>query len=166
MAETETGIYYPSTGDPERPALDMQKLAESIAAQQWSSKQLKPTVGLVSASADLTLTTSYQDVPGATLEISPAVASSLKVTAIFRFMQHENGTARGTVQVDGVDQEGSAILTPYSGSTVMEATVSQVYLLPLTAAVHTIKLRARREAAEGQCFKQGSRFLYELIAST
>jgi hypothetical protein len=48
---------------------------------------------------------------------------------------------------------------------VLEATVVQVYGLALTAAAHTIKLRAKKEEGDATVKAAGTAFSYELIAS-
>ena len=127
-----------------------------------------PTAGLVQASASLGLTGSYQDVAGTTLEITPAVASILKVTAAFEFRAGEvTGVYEGTMRLDAADQTPTACIgvTNVAPSKIV---VCQVYLLALTAAAHTIKMRAKRTsgASGGTLGGEGNtRYLYELVAS-
>lgn len=119
-------------------------------------------MGVKSASGDLTLSASYEDVPGTTLEITPNVASILKVTAVFHFSTISPGGAHGTVRLNAEDQAEVASLN----TTVESAgTVGQVYLLQLPAAKNTIKLRAKRNGAAGKTLAVSTRYLYELTAA-
>jgi hypothetical protein len=131
-----------------------------------TSPKAKLTAGIVEASGDLVLTTSYQDVAGTELKITPAVASYLKVTAVFDFRITEGGRALGSMSVDGSTQLHTAHLTTPNSTENSATTTAQVYLLSLTAASHTVMMRAKREGGgTGNCFKANTLFLYELIAS-
>lgn len=130
-----------------------------------TSQKMKPTVGVKASSGDLTLTTSYQDVPGAALSITPVVASTLKVTAIFEFGPEggASGEMLGTLRLDAEDQ--SRVARGGAASIGEKGTYSQIYALALTAAPHTIKMRAKRVGASGACLAAGTAFLFELVAS-
>lgn len=139
-----------------------------------TSRKAKLTAGIEPATGNLTLTGAFQDVPGASLAITPAVASLLLVTAVFDLEVHSEGPqvyAVGGLNVDGEDEEETAVtgILPPGNNIIIRQTVSQVYAIPLTAAAHTIKLRAKREgsvaASNNTCIEDNTRFLYELIAS-
>jgi hypothetical protein len=145
-----------------------------------TSRKAKLTADVVEASGDLALTGAYQDVPGASLDITPAVASKLKVTAVWDLYvkgQDTSGVlgaqALGTLSIDGEDQSeqvehGIEINSGFFGVFATRGIACQVYAIPLTAAKHTLKMRAKRggpQVTEGKCFKLGTRFLYELIAA-
>jgi hypothetical protein len=150
-----------------------------------TSRKAKLTAGVVAASGDLTLTTSYQDVPGAALEITPAVASILEVTVVFDLEIVLPGTdiaaageagylaeALGSLKVDSDAEQARIvrlsrkIVSAAVGLDATRLTLSEVYALPLTAAAHTIKARAKKSAnGSGKCFGSGTAFLYELVAS-
>lgn len=169
MAETPVNkLPYPVDADiPNGPA-QIKALADALDALKWGSRNLKPTAGVVQASESLSLSGAYQDVPGTSLEITPAVASILKVTAVFEFRAGEvTAEYAGTMRLDAADQTPLALLG-VSNVSPSKATVVQVYSLALTAALHTIKMRARRSsgASGGTLGGEGStRYLYELIAS-
>lgn len=138
-----------------------------------TSRKMKPTTGLVAASADLALTEAYQDITGTTLEITPAVASILLVTTVFDIEIHPNAekaaTGIGTLSVDAVDQERvaqkQALIVP-TGNAVLRDTVFQQYRLALTAAKHTIKMRCKKTGAEPmKVYKTNTCFMYQLVAS-
>lgn len=151
----------------------------TVADGAITSRKAKLTAGIKSATEDLhPLSTSYQDVPGTSLEITPAAPSLLKVTAVFRLHTIrssgiEEPEAFGTVRIDSEDQSPPANLqsnlaTPGSATLETTATILQVYLLSLTTASHTIKLRAKSSKSVSgfsRCYAEGTRFLYELIAS-
>lgn len=147
-----------------------ERMDELFESHQWASRNIAPTAGIVSANFSpkeaLGLTTSYQDMTGATLELTPEVSGALKVTAIFVLLASgEPGEAVGTISVDGVDQASVASLL-HSGAGETIASVSQVYLVPLSAGnAHTIKMRAKAIYSGGfSTCRIGTRFLYELIA--
>lgn len=128
------------------------------------------SVGSKSASEDLTLTSSYQDVPGASLEITPTVESKLIVLAAynFTFTEHVQGFKYyGTLKVDsGSEQSNVAKLGGNNAS--FEATVFQPYVLTLSAAKHTINMRAKGEvnaAASPKVLKTNTGFVYLLLAA-
>lgn len=138
-----------------------------------TSRKFKPTGGIEEVTASLALTTEFKDLTGASLAIAPAVASILKVTAVFDFVLNDNTgegvTAYGTLNVDGVDSSAFAVHGVASGlgdNHISDATVVQVYRIPLTAAAHTIKQRAKKVGVgSGECIKVHSNFSYELVAS-
>lgn len=153
----------------------------TVAAAVLGSSQLKPTAGIKAASADLTLTGSYQDVAlsGGNLVITPTVASTLLVIAIFDLRitlgtgAGKEGVAFGTIRLDSTDQTPIAkneldlvALESVVTNTGSAATVSQVYALALTAAEHTIKMRAMfSRGASAKVEADNTRMLYALFAS-
>lgn len=125
-----------------------------------TSRKLKLTGGIVDASENLALEEAYADVPGTEKAITPAVASILKVTAVFAKTTGTTNTAVGTLAVDGVEQT----ITAVAGSGAA-TTATQVYRVTLTAAEHKVKLRAKRGSGPGTLQAAGTRYLYELEAS-
>lgn len=125
-----------------------------------TSQKLKPTVGIISSTADLTLSGSFQDIAGTELKITPAVASKLKVTAFFDL--EGNASCDGCLNLDGVDQTAALAHMGPTVETFERHTVGQVFLLTLTAAAHTIKMRAR---GVGIAHHPNTQALYELVAS-
>lgn len=133
--------------------------------------RLKQTVGLVTASSNLSLTGSYSDITGATVTFTPDVACYALVTAVFDLeIDNTNAiqVATGTLTVDGSAQTRTAVLAQNtnSGSNITpRATVTQVYRVPLTAASHTLKLQAMRTASgSATCYSANTNFLYQLVA--
>jgi hypothetical protein len=130
-----------------------------------TSGKAKLTAGQVVATSTLKLEkgAGYKDVPGATLEITPSVASTLLVIATFELMVEEvESIAEGALVSDGKTFK-SAIWGPKTSGAF--ASVSQSYAVSLTAAPHTIKLQARSSGGLSYCFVGATGFLYELIAS-
>lgn len=110
------------------------------------------TYGVVSASEFIGLSsTSWVGVPGASVALSPTIPSKVLVVANFDFtVNAASGTqaAYGSISVDsGEPDSHTAILFSKAlkiGETVEpRATVSQVYVVGLTAGAHTIALRAK-----------------------
>jgi hypothetical protein len=125
--------------------------------------------GRVSASENLTLTTSYQDVPGASLSITPSVASRLLVWATADVQvgtptQLSLGYAFVKLNVDGADRTEQMLRGYFGGAAVERQPLHQDYSITLTAAAHTIKLRSKMENAESAtCYGTHTGFTYLLI---
>jgi hypothetical protein len=135
--------------------------------------RLKQTVGVVNSNNTLTLTTSGQDIPGASLGITPDVAANLLVTASFDFLldgsPDVNLFAIGILLLDGAAQSGNAFFfANFTGSNLdglVRGHISQVWLVPLTVAAHTVKLQAAKFATgTGVASCQSARFIYQLVA--
>lgn len=174
MKETAVNkLPYPEVADSPNGAAQIKALADALDVLKWGSRNLKPTMGVVQATSNLTLTESYADVAGGVLEITPAVASLLKITTIFRFTgvgEAGSGVSMvGTVKLDAAAEEARvAASNAHSGGAESQATVSQVHLLSLTAAKHTIKLRAKKfggGGTTGLLVAADTCFMYELVAS-
>jgi hypothetical protein len=131
-----------------------------IADGAVTSNKAKLTAGVVTASESIALTESYKDIPGAELEINPAVASKLLVVM---FASRAGGTASGllAIKVDA-EAELSSVTIP------SEANISsaRAYALTFSPGPHTIKLRGKRIGGESLTLSAtGPHFLYELIAA-
>lgn len=173
-------IPSPEDGDVPNGPAQFKAQADKVDAIKWLSQNLKPTTGVVVPSEQLITTTSYQDLPGAILEITPVVASIILITATFdcilSYSESLGGFEQrilGTIKVDAAAEETntaffeanqSAALT---GNRSHRATVSQVYRIALTAAKHTIKMRAKQTVGTvtASVQEEGSRFIYQLVAS-
>jgi hypothetical protein len=134
--------------------------------------RLKETVDVKAATGNLTLTTSAQDVPGATVTFTPDVACFALVTTIFDFSLSNVGSSLivfGTLVVDGAAQSPVAIaqadLSGIQGTAGFRHTVSQVHKVTLSAASHTLKLQAFKfGTATAVANQPHTRFLYRLVA--
>ena len=158
--------YDPGQADVPRAFRDYTDSLDDAIAQR-----VRPLVGVEVATGEaLELNAAlYVDVPGTTLEIAPAAAGRLLVTAVFAFQipgGTPNSTGYGTISVDGVDQSGEALLNRSEIGPRMQSTVSQVYDVPLSAAAHTIKMRAKGEGGPGVLvvpLGERTRMLYQFI---
>lgn len=174
----KSSVYeFPWPGDSQAPngPLEFEELAKKADAVKWLSRSLKPVSGVrVGSGAIITLTGSYQDVTGTTLEITPEVASYIRINAVFGLNVQENNAvaipteALGTMSVDGVDQTSPlanlSVLVPSTNAAV-GATVAAHYLLPLSAAKHTIKMRAKKNTGENATIDPSlTCFSYDLIS--
>lgn len=173
VGTTELGDKAVTTGKVDDGAVTEGKLGDGAA----TSRKLKPTSGVKVASGPLSLTGAYQDVPGTTLEITPVVESAMLIIATFDFVGLSiGGTAPttieglGTVRLNTSDESGPARLyeqiSSGEASGTLGGSVTQVWLLSLSAAKQTIKLRGRRAAgAEGELAAGSTRFTYLLFAA-
>ena len=110
-----------------------------------------PSVGAIlhaAADAGLTLTTSYQDVSGATVTL-PTPGDWL-ITATFAFTESGSGDegqlARGQLLADGVAQSPIAFLILLDG---LRATVVQTWKVTTTATDVIAKLQAKKDGGTG-----------------
>lgn len=141
------------------------KIADAAA----TSRKTKLTAGKIAASEGLALGEAYGDIPGCKLEITPLVASNLLIIATFDFTNSSEGIGVaenvGSISVDGAAENAS--IARQRGVFNGWASVSQSYVIPLTAALHTIKLRAKRASGTvaSEAAKAGTGFSYVLLAS-
>lgn len=114
-----------------------------IADAAVTSRKWKPESGIMTLSEEKALGEALEDMPGMKLEITPAVPSILKVhlAACIR-VTGGAPVARCGISVDAVDQADYAEFNSTAGNW---ATCHMVYRIALTAALHTIKVRARRQ---------------------
>lgn len=104
------------------------------------------------ASADLILTTSNQDVPGATITIGPG---TYQIIGYFDFLTGnddlDNGTTgRGVLSVDGVAEASEAIstLVRIAGATRLRTTVPKIWIISCANSC-IVKLMARKSGGTG-----------------
>jgi hypothetical protein len=164
-ATTIWGIPYPEDTDPPDGPTQIKALADYLDTLKWGSRNLRTTDGIVAASGDLTLANGeWKDVPGASVEIAPVVASKLKVTAIFDLENNGSGLVEGALALNGTRQSAHVLHNQSSG--LHRATLAQVFILTLPAEKHTIKLQAQRIGENtGKVEADHTRFLYEMVAS-
>jgi hypothetical protein len=138
-----------------------------VADAAITSRKFKPSAGVVKATGDLTLGPTYADIAGASLAITPSVASVLYVTAVFHFVAGGAGgdTGYGTIRVDEADQTPTAVFRSESG--LSQQSVAQVYEVPLSAATHAIKMRGMVFSAAPtlKIEADNTRFLWILAAT-
>jgi hypothetical protein len=151
----------------------------TVADGAVTSRKFKPTEGIKTAENDMSPGETLSDITlvGGNLVIVPAVASILRITAVFGVqMAGVKGGAlycnmTGTINVDGSDQTAKAEYQAYLNSTaelqaIEDVTIAQVYRIPLTAASHTIKMRAARaNAGTVKVWAGKTQMLYELVAA-
>jgi len=107
--------------------------------------QLASTSSGAVASGDLTLTTSAQDIAGATLSLG---AGTWLVFGVFDFEGDNNGAvAIGVCDVGGADETPLALLRP-DGTNSTRATVAQVWPITLSSTT-TVKLQAYKSVNVG-----------------
>lgn len=148
---------------------------KNLSDSAATSRKVSLTNGIKTPSADLICSAAWADVAGTTLEITPAVASIMKVTLVCQFDLSGNagweGTLAGTINVDGTRQNAYAIYKAESAhqNEIFGASVSQVYRLELSAAAHTIKMQGIQLGAlnltTSTLWAAYSRYLWELTAA-
>ena len=121
-----------------------------IASEAILSRHLAPTVIVESATGDLSLSSgTAADVPGCSVSVTPAIASYAMVWAFVYGLT--SGTADDVFQVvldvDGVDQNQRATWETVTGGG--QWSVSQGWLVSLSAAAHTLKLQGLRLTGSG-----------------
>lgn len=115
---------------------------------KWAIQTLAQTdikVGIVRCSSDLTLTNTYQDVPGCSVTVTTGSGEVIIVLCLFDFeMQYTSNTndLLGTLNTDGTASSNRAA---FEGDAPGErGVVSQIYILKPSAGNHTFKMQARR----------------------
>lgn len=143
--------------------------AAKVADGAVTSRKLKPTVGIVEAtSSGKAVGGAFEDVTSATLEITPDVASKIKITAVWHGQRLSGaGAIQGCMRLDGVDQTAAAPISYIPDVTGALAVMTQVYIFSLTTEKHSIKMRVKDASGGGGItyVASSTRFLYELIAS-
>lgn len=121
----------------------LQRLAEDVHALYRNTQ-----TGSVAATSALTLTTSNQDVPSASVSITLADAATRLVVAVFDFDVSVSGVGVcvGDVFVDGAALPSEAL---FAAATTGRLTASVVNIVSLAAGTHTIKMQARKTVASG-----------------
>lgn len=146
-----------------------------IADASVTSRKIKTTIEELESSSDFTIAASgeYQNVPGLKLEITPLVASKMKIeVALKSQIAHEDsGIAENFFSIK-VDEEAERTDTTVhrdgnaNGLTVVETIPGLWVVSGLSAAKHTIQVRAKRiSGASTNKILQHSKMIATLYAS-
>lgn len=135
---------------------DINQLIDAFAGrttaldEQVTSRMLAPTVVEKRCTTDTAINSGAEtDITGATITLTPAIASMALVLGTFDI---DGGTAVdifvGLLDVDGTN-EGAAVVygVPTAGGD--RKSLCQHWIVPLTAASHTLKLQAYRASGTG-----------------
>jgi hypothetical protein len=162
VTEAKVAAEAITTGKIANLAVTEGKLADGAV----SARKYKATVGEKPMTAEsVVLGEAYADLTGCKLEITPNVASVLRVTGIFDVTIIEaEGEFEGSVKVDA-EAEKTPLARFRTTAVSSRATVTQSWVIPLTAAAHTITLRAKRGPKKVTVFKSGTQMIYELFAA-
>jgi len=133
-----------------------------LATGAATSPKVALTNASAAASATLTLSGSWVDIAGATITFTPSVASTAIITGIFDFQTTASATLLGELQVDGNSETGGAFFAGTASG--QRATASQIWIVNLTAASHTIKLRSRYSAGGGTANQTNTKISYILFS--
>lgn len=166
-------LSYPEDTDVPNAPAQLKSLAETLDTLKWGSRNLKPTIGVVYSTADVSLGTSYADITGLSITVEPAVTSKLLVVASFRMKAVSPPASGGpafpeaSIKVDSEEEStnvGSVEVA--EGTTGKPDYAVQMYAVSLASGSHTIKGRGKRNTAgTGSEVKKGSALLYALFAS-
>lgn len=175
MSKTTTvnAIPYPEDSDVPNGPAQIKALAELLDTLQWGSRNLKPTVGKVSASGALAPVTEVETlIPGMILEITPAVDSYLIVHPCYKFFV--DGKAKATVRmvVNGANQAFHDI--GHSGEKAGESdigiNVGLTELITMNAATkYTIEFKAKQSEGgaptnDVTIEQSNTQFVYQLVS--
>jgi cell pole-organizing protein PopZ len=149
--------------------------AANIKDSTVTSRKAKLTAGVVRSTGGLSgMGAVHQDIPGASIVITPDVASLLIVHAKFHVQLRcpnnlSTAKAFGVLSVDGVEQTASAFteLASASDSGYVDLSMAEFWVVPLTAAAHTVKLRGLSggNTGTGTSDMGDATFSYILVAS-
>lgn len=141
---------------------------EKILDKSLTYRKIKLTAGIATATADLDLTTNYQDVTGATVTFTPTVASKVVVYAVFHFSGIVAGSniAYGALDVDGTTQTYPLMIDNNNAGS-LNGTFLGVWCVDATAAAHTFKLIAKTTAASAdeKVLKDNTQIYYEIYSA-
>jgi hypothetical protein len=135
------------------------KLASAAGAEITGFK-----VGVIAPSENLTLSSSYQDLPGSETKVTASITSKLLVVASFSFESGGVNEYFGNLSVDGVEQTPPAFCV--FGSNTKPA-APQVWAVSVSAKELTLKLRSKSVGGAGtsKCLAANTRALYVLLGS-
>lgn len=164
LTTTRLGLSKPESTD------STAELREAIGANADILERLSPA-GVFAATSDLTLTSSMQNVPGASGNLiftgSPFTPVKLLIIAVFDFLAPTSAVdeMQGTVFVGANEQAELARFAVPSSASPQRATVSQLYSVEVDAAgSYSVGLRAKDTGAtHGTCKSPGSKLLYQVI---
>jgi len=133
----------------------------TVADGAITSRKLKPTLGQVVMSGGEAAISTTADLPGTSLAITPLVPSNLFVIAS-GLMGTVGGSATVQLVVDGVIQERTVQMSSLVAGSRISASMSRMWLIPLTAAAHTVKLQG---FGSGEAKVVNASYVYALFAS-
>ena len=121
------------------------------------------TSGRVAATGALTTTSSFTDVPGATVTFTPAVAGFAIVNVTADISVSSGGLVSALLVVDGTP-ESQEIIGQFPTATA-RGTFAQTYRVSLTAASHTLKVQGKYVAVGGIIYSPHTTLTYTFIPS-
>lgn len=151
-----------------------------IAATQLDTAdgKLIQTAGYVAATSNLSLSSSWADISGASVTFTSVLCKAI-IHCVFNLecdtgtgAMFENTDIRGRLVVDGTGESKEARLRSYDpretgigAQNIIAGTVSQIYVVSLAASSHTLKLQGYGSSAgTDTCIAAGTGFIYQLIA--
>lgn len=148
--------------------LDSNVTTGKVADEAITSRKLAPKIALKPCTGDVTLnSTSYADITGCTLTFTPDIASYARVWGIidYRAASTVNDEFQVDLDVDGVNQ--TPIISYKVPTSAGRFVMSQCWLIPVTAAAHTIKLEGKRLSGSGTVVVEAdsSRMIIELMGN-
>lgn len=146
----------------------LESALRAIRAKQLSgSDTLATTVGSVVTAGTYNLTTGWADVTGMSLSITPLVASTIIVAAVWDLNANGaavvNDSVSGRLDIDGTPQTDLVYYIFRVGTS--RATLGNIYVASLTAAAHTIKMQAINNTAARGRVDVNTAMTYWLFAS-
>jgi hypothetical protein len=163
--------YFLETDKPPDMGAVTQAQAERVHAL---FAEFKPTHGIVPMTEAKGLSKSigeWIDLP-AKLELTPEVASVLRVTLVAQSSESGEGSGVGVAEVSlsvdgGAELSPPAIIRLNSSEERLRDSGSMVYEISLTAGkTHTVQMRGRNNGGLWKpVLSTGTRFAYELVAS-
>ena len=124
-------------------------LTSNGTVPSWAAANALTDSGIVAGTTNIAVSSSAEtDISGATLSITPSVASYMIVQGVFDIEATTTGDViLGYLDVDGANETAAA--TFKSAGTNDRKSVAQTWRLSLTAAAHTIKMQGTRNSGSG-----------------
>lgn len=147
---------------------DLNVTTGKLADEGVTSRKIAPTVIIESCTGDVTLNAgTYSDITGCTTTFTPDIASYAMVWAYvdFRAASAANDVFQVDLDVDASNQTPAIFYgVPTSAG---RFTLSQFWLISLTAASHTLKLEGKRTSGTGTAVVEAdsTRLVVQLIGN-
>jgi len=126
--------------------------AMTVPDRAITSRHVHLSNGRASPSSNMSLTTSYQTIPGMSIELAPTTDQTYLLYLVVEFIDQggTDGYGVASLYVDGEQAPGGAALMDWDADL---GTVAQVYRVDLAAGEHTVEVRAKSNQGGGQIWQ-------------
>jgi hypothetical protein len=137
----------------------------NVSGGKWASKALAPTAGIVEGAPSAALAaTSWADIAGASVSVTPAVTSKLLVSWVANLRASGSPAAEAALAL-ALDTSRVGLVRQWKAPSTADQrlSLSGLAVVQLSAAAHTIKLRGCRASWLGVTLEDFA-ISYQLVA--